>query len=88
MVSFLAVQILAQQPDPASEPPPQVKVNMLNVRTPSGEEQREIVATLAKIAKQPLFAAGFEVARPLHPERNAGHAGSGAGLHRISKRAI
>jgi hypothetical protein len=46
---------------PASQP--QVKVNVLNVCTPSAEEQKEITAALAKIPKQPLFATDFEVSR-------------------------
>jgi hypothetical protein len=48
----------------APEPPPnqpQVKVNMLNVCTPSAEEQKEIAAALARIPKQPLFSPDFEV---------------------------
>ena len=36
---------------------------MLNVCTPSAEEQKEIAAALAKIPKQPLFDADFEVSR-------------------------
>lgn len=65
MLSFLcAGQSLAQQPDAATqESQPQVKVNMLNVCTPSAEEQKEIAAALAKIPKQPLFDADFEVSR-------------------------
>jgi hypothetical protein len=51
----------AQQPSSGQEP--QVKVNMLNVCTPSAEEQKEIAAALAKIPKQPLFDADFEVSR-------------------------
>ena len=46
---------------PATQP--QVKVNVLNVCTPSAEEQKEITAALAKIPKQPLFASDFEVSR-------------------------
>ena len=53
----------AQQPPDASSEQPQVKVNMLNVCTPSVEEQKEIRAALAKIPKQPLFDADFEVSR-------------------------
>src|SRR6201997_1651698 len=65
MFSFLCGgQGLAQQPDAATqESQPQVKVNMLNVCTPSAEEQKEIAAALAKIPKQPLFDADFEVSR-------------------------
>lgn len=52
-----------QQPEAAASQQPQVKVNMLNVCTPSAEEQKEIAAALAKIPKQPLFDADFEVSR-------------------------
>jgi len=57
-----AVHVAAQQQSDASQQP-QVKVNMLNVCTPSAEEQKEIAAALAKIPKQPLFDADFEVSR-------------------------
>jgi len=57
-------------PAPAQEPPanapsnqPQVQVHMLNVCTPSADEQKEIAAALSRIPKQPLFAADFEVSR-------------------------
>jgi hypothetical protein len=52
----------AAQDQPASQQP-QVKVNVLNVCTPSADEQKEIAAALARIPKQPLFAADFEVSR-------------------------
>lgn len=42
---------------------PQVQVHMLNVCTPSADEQKEIAAALARIPKQPLFANDFEVSR-------------------------
>jgi hypothetical protein len=45
----------------AQEPP--VKVNVLNVCTPSPEDQKEIAAALARIPKQPAFSADFEIAR-------------------------
>jgi hypothetical protein len=34
---------------------------MLNVCTPSAEEQKEIAAALARIPKQPLFSSDFEI---------------------------
>lgn len=52
----------SQQPSDASQQP-QVKVNMLNVCSPSAEEQKEIAAALARVPKQPLFSADFEVSR-------------------------
>jgi hypothetical protein len=52
----------SQQPADTSQQP-QVKVNMLNVCSPSEEEQKEIAAALARVPKQPLFDADFEVSR-------------------------
>src|SRR5579863_6433023 len=52
-----------QQPGDASAQQPQVKVNMLNVCSPSTEEQKEIAAALSRIPKQPLFSDDFEVSR-------------------------
>ena len=65
MISILcAAQAIAQQQSGgAASQQPQVKVNMLNVCTPSAEEQKEIAAALGKIPKQPLFDADFEVSR-------------------------
>ena len=42
---------------------PQVKVNVLNVCAPSPEERQEIASALARIPKQPLFGADFEIDR-------------------------
>jgi len=36
---------------------------MLNVCTPSAQEQKEIAAALARVPRQPLFATDFEVSR-------------------------
>jgi len=36
---------------------------MLNVCTPSAEEQKEIASALGRVPKQPLFGADFEVSR-------------------------
>jgi len=59
-----ALSLAAQQPAASSQSTqPQVKVNMLNVCTPSAEEQKEIAAALARIPKQPLFGSDFEVSR-------------------------
>jgi len=49
---------LAQQ-----APQPQVKLNVLNVCSPSAEEQQQIGSALAKIPKQPTFSPDFEVDR-------------------------
>lgn len=42
---------------------PQVRVNYLNVCTPSDAEREEIAAALARIPGKPRFAADFEVSR-------------------------
>ena len=64
---FLALalpQWSAAQEQPANPPTqPQVKVNMLNVCSPSAEEQKEIAAALARVPKEPLFGGDFEVTR-------------------------
>jgi hypothetical protein len=51
----LAVVACAQQPP--------VKVNVINVCTPPADDQKELVAALAKIPANPTFAKDFEVAR-------------------------
>jgi hypothetical protein len=63
---ILAVLIslgLAQLASAQQSSQPQVKVNMLNVCSPSAEEQQEIASALARIPKQPLFSPDFEVDR-------------------------
>ena len=63
-VLALALPVTAQQaPDTPQSNQPQVKVNMLNVCTPSADEQKEIAAALSRIPKQPLFATDFEISR-------------------------
>ena len=51
----------AQQSPEAQSAQPQVKVNVLNVCTPSAQEQKEIAAALARIPKQPPFTSDFEI---------------------------
>ena len=46
----------------AAQQPP-VKVNVLNVCTPSAEEQKEIASALGRVPRQPSFSQDFEVAR-------------------------
>lgn len=58
--------ILAAGPVGAQQPPaqqPQVKVNMLNVCSPSADDQKELSAALAKVPAKPVFAKDYEVAR-------------------------
>lgn len=64
VVLAFPLQVLPQEPaGNAPSDQPQVKVNMLNVCSPSVEEQKEIAAALAHVPKQPLFGEDFEVSR-------------------------
>lgn len=60
LVSSLFAQTAPTQ-SPTQQPP--VKVNVLNVCTPSKDDQRELTAALAKIPSKPAFTRDFEVAR-------------------------
>ncbi|MFZ1129248.1 MAG: hypothetical protein WBV31_01695 [Terriglobales bacterium] len=51
----------AQQAPAQTQPP--VKVNVLNVCAPSGDEQKELTSALAKAPGKPAFSKDFEVAR-------------------------
>ena len=64
-LALASAQVLAQEPagNVPSSQQPQVKVNMLNVCSPSAEEQKEIAAALTRVPKQPLFGTDFEVSR-------------------------
>ncbi len=58
----LAASVSAQQP-PASVQQPPVKVNVINVCSPSPDEQRELSAALTKVPGSPAFSKDYEVAR-------------------------
>ena len=57
--------VFAQQSTETSSTQPQVKVNVLNVCTPSAEERKEIAGALARIPKQPPFSPDFEISHGL-----------------------
>jgi hypothetical protein len=57
------VAALAQETANPPSSQPRVKVNVLNVCTPSAADQEEIAAALAHIPKQALFASDFEISR-------------------------
>jgi hypothetical protein len=61
--ALLGATLLCAAAQQVTQAPPQVKVNVLNVCTPSNEEQKEIAAALARIPTQPVFTSDFEVAR-------------------------
>jgi len=58
LIIFIGVG-LAQLTSAQQSSPPQVKVNVLNVCSPSPEEQQEIASALARIPKQPFFSPDF-----------------------------
>ncbi|HXZ29074.1 MAG TPA: hypothetical protein VEG08_13860 [Terriglobales bacterium] len=61
ILALAATLASAQQAPPAGQP--QVRVNYLNVCTPSADEQKEIAAVLARIPQKPGFGPDFEIAR-------------------------
>ncbi len=63
IVTLTTYVCAAQAPSSQQQQSPQVKVNVLNVCTPSPDEQKEIAAALAGIPKKPSFSADFEVDR-------------------------
>jgi hypothetical protein len=62
-ISAIAVVACLSQAQEPAPPKPQVKVNVLNVCSPSPAEQQEISSALARIPKRPSFSPDFEVDR-------------------------
>lgn len=59
-----AVAGWAQQAKKPEEPkPPQVRVNLMNVCTPTAADRDDIAAALNRIPAKPKFGADFEIAR-------------------------
>jgi len=63
MVAFVVPPILFGQENKPAPQKPEVKVHMLNVCTPSPEEQREIASALSQAPRKPSFSEDFEVDR-------------------------
>jgi hypothetical protein len=61
---FLRIALIASLTAacPAQQQPP-VKVNILNVCSPSADDQKELSAALARVPAKPSFAKDYEVAR-------------------------
>jgi len=62
VVSLVIGPNVGAQQSPGSAPP-KVRVNYLNVCSPSAEERQQIAGALERIPAHPKFAADFEVAR-------------------------
>jgi hypothetical protein len=60
-IIFAAISAVSQQVPDTPSTQPQVKVNVLNVCTPSAEEQKEISGALAHIPRHPAFSDDFEI---------------------------
>jgi hypothetical protein len=58
---LFAMTVLAAAAGFAQQPP--VKVNVLNVCTPSADDQKEMSSALAKVPAKPVFSTDYEVAR-------------------------
>ncbi len=61
---ILGPSVRAQQPQqPPGSAQPKVRVNYLNVCSPSAEDRQQIAGALERISANPKFAVDFEVAR-------------------------
>jgi hypothetical protein len=63
MAAVILTAIASAQQPTASAQQPQVKVHILNVCTPSADEQKELSSALAKVPGKPAFSKDYEVAR-------------------------
>lgn len=73
--------LLSQDAQQAKPEQPQVRVNYLNVCSPSDAEKAEIAAVLERLPAKPRFSPDFEIARGRSTmEREAVAAGQGAKL--------
>ena len=63
LAALLGGVVCAGQEKEARPQTPPVKVNVLNVCTPSEEDQKEIASALERIPTRPAFSADFEVDR-------------------------
>jgi hypothetical protein len=72
-VFFLSVLVSAQEAPkpPAAQVTPPVKVNVLNVCTPSAEEQTQIKSAFSKVSAKHGFARDFEISRGRTTLQNA-----------------
>lgn len=72
-IVFLGAAALAQQETPSPQPSgqPQVKLNYLNVCTPSAEEQSQIKSALGLVPAKPAFVQDFEISRGLATMKDA-----------------
>ena len=73
-ITFLLIASTAfaqQEPSPQPSGQPQVKLNYLNVCTPSAEDQAQIKSAMALVPGKPVFAQDFEISRGLATLKDA-----------------
>jgi hypothetical protein len=72
-VSVLSVR--AQDAPPAASQKPEVRVNVINVCSPSDDDQKEMAAALERIPQKAAFAPDFEISRgrSTYPEAPVAH---------------
>ncbi len=63
LAGLAATTAASAQPSPANPQQPPVKVNVINVCTPSADDQKELSAALAKIPAKPAFGTDYEISR-------------------------
>ncbi len=63
LITTAALALIAPAQEPPANPQPQVKVNVINVCSPSADEQKQLSSALASVPAKPAFAKDFEVAR-------------------------
>lgn len=63
LAALVAAAVAASAQQPPAQQQPAVKVNVLNVCSPSADDQKELSAALAKVPGKPVFGKDYEVAR-------------------------
>src|SRR5437899_4920669 len=66
-----SIALAQQEPSPQPSGQPQVKLNYLNVCTPSAEEQAQIKSAMALVPGKPAFVQDFEISRGLATLKDA-----------------
>jgi hypothetical protein len=62
-IFFGVVTTFGQQPESKPQGKPEIRLNYMNVCTPSADEQAALKAALSKISSKPAFSQDFEISR-------------------------
>jgi hypothetical protein len=63
LIATVAWALVAAAQQPPANSQPQVKVNVINVCSPSADEQKQLSSALASVPAKPAFGKDYEVAR-------------------------